>query len=67
MSFCQTRSAGEFSLPQHAYSSKEEELQDLEDTYAECLADNVEAKTLAKIYLRIKALKTEAAMPLEAA
>jgi hypothetical protein len=37
----------------------QKELQELEDAYAECLADNVDLSTLRVLYLRIKALRRE--------
>lgn len=35
------------------------ELQHLEDAYAECLGDAVDAKTLTSLWSRIKAIKKE--------
>jgi hypothetical protein len=45
-----------------ATSCLEKELQELEDTYAECLCDNVDAKTLTMLWLRIKAIKRQLAL-----
>jgi hypothetical protein len=37
----------------------EKELQELEDSYAECLADDVDLGTLRMLWLRMKAIKRE--------
>ena len=37
------------------------ELQELEDTYAQCLGDDVDAKTLTQLWTRIKAIKKQIA------
>lgn len=49
-------------ISQYAPTNQEAELQELENTYAECLGDDVDAKTLTMLWLRIKALKREIAL-----
>jgi hypothetical protein len=51
--------ATEMLLCQRSKEWMEEELHNLEDAYAECLADNVDAQTLSNLWLRIKAIKRE--------
>lgn len=43
-------------------SSLEAELQELEDIYAECLGDDVDAKTLSQLWTKIKAIKVQIAL-----
>ncbi len=45
-----------------SFSWLEEELRELEDTYADCLADDVDAKTLLTIWSRIKEIKSALAL-----
>jgi hypothetical protein len=40
----------------------EAELHELEDTYAQCLGDDVDAKTLTQLWMRIKAIKKQMAL-----
>jgi hypothetical protein len=51
----------EMLLCQRSKEWMEQELVNLEDTYAECLGDNVDAQTLTSLWLRIKAIKRELA------
>jgi hypothetical protein len=45
------------SVDQNSIAFLEAELRELEDAYAECLGDNVDAKTLDMLWLRIKTIK----------
>ena len=54
--------ASDLLLSQRTKDWLEKELQDLEDAYAECLGDDVDEKTLANLWLRIKAIKRELAL-----
>jgi hypothetical protein len=47
----------EDSLPTTETEILLQKLQDLEDTYAQCLADEVDATTLNQIWLEIKLIK----------
>lgn len=49
----------EWLIIQKSIEWLESELQNLEDAYAECLGDNVDAKTLTFLWSRIKAIKRE--------
>lgn len=51
----------EYSIEDSSNETLEREIQELEDAYAECLADEVDQETLLLIWLRIKALKRELA------
>lgn len=40
----------------------EAELHELEDTYAQCLGDDMDAQTLTQLWVRIKAIKKQMAV-----
>jgi hypothetical protein len=61
MSTSENDMTSEMLLFQRSKEWMEEELQNLEDAYAECLGDNVDAQTLTNLWLRIKFIKRELA------
>ncbi|MCU7547491.1 hypothetical protein OCK74_00115 [Chitinophagaceae bacterium LB-8] len=49
-------------IPEYATIYLEAKLRELEDAYAECLGDNVDAHTLTMLWSRIKAIKMKLAL-----
>lgn len=62
MNIPENKESPEWLIDQNSIAHLEAELQELEDAYAECLGDNVDARTLSTLWLRIKALKRKIAL-----